>query len=176
MKNRNKKKFGGIFLAVLVAFILLAGAKDALAGRAALSWTAPTTNSDNSPLTDLGGYKIYWGTSARTGNSAPGGYSGTPITAGNVTSYTVDNISDTGTTYFSVVAYDTSNNESTFSNEGHKTPGDVDKNGTVNIFDYNTLKGNFGQTNCDNAADIDLNCNVNIFDYNALKGNFGANI
>ena len=31
-------------------------------GSATLSWTAPTENEDNSPLTDLAGYKIYWGT------------------------------------------------------------------------------------------------------------------
>jgi len=31
-------------------------------GAAELSWEAPTENEDGSPLTDLAGYKIYWGT------------------------------------------------------------------------------------------------------------------
>ena len=30
-------------------------------GSATLSWLPPTTNSDGSPLTNLAGYKIYWG-------------------------------------------------------------------------------------------------------------------
>ena len=33
-------------------------------GSATLSWLPPTTNIDGSPLTNLAGYKIYWGTSA----------------------------------------------------------------------------------------------------------------
>lgn len=176
MKNKNNKNVGVVIFLSLFFSSFYFGADLASAAKAALSWTAPTTNSDSSPLTDLSGYKIYWGTSARTGTSAPGGYSGTAVDVHNVTSYTMDSIGDTGATYFSVVAYDTSGNESSFSNEVYKVPGDVDKNGTVNIFDYNTLKSNFGQTNCDNTADIDLNCSVNIFDYNALKGNFGAHI
>jgi len=32
-------------------------------GTALLSWTAPTENSDGSPLTDLAGYKIHYGSS-----------------------------------------------------------------------------------------------------------------
>ncbi|MDE2050811.1 MAG: putative Ig domain-containing protein, partial [Gammaproteobacteria bacterium] len=32
-------------------------------GTAAVSWTAPTTNSDGSALTDLAGYHVYYGTS-----------------------------------------------------------------------------------------------------------------
>ena len=35
-------------------------------GSATLSWTPPTTNTDGSPLTNLAGYKIYWGTSQGT--------------------------------------------------------------------------------------------------------------
>jgi hypothetical protein len=31
-------------------------------GSATLSWTPPTQNTDGSPLTDLAGYRIYWGT------------------------------------------------------------------------------------------------------------------
>src|SRR5438309_1476774 len=34
------------------------------------SWTAPTTNTDGSPLTDLAAYRVYYGTSA---SPCPGG-------------------------------------------------------------------------------------------------------
>jgi hypothetical protein len=169
------KKTKICFLIFIFTFLILAGVPGGivLAGKAALTWTAPTKNSDGTNLTDLGGYKVYWGTTKRTGGSAPGGYPNSKD-VGKVLTYTIDNIADKGTTYFSVTAYDASNNQSVFSSEVKKTPGDVDKNGKVDIFDYNTLKSNFGKTNCDNTADIDLNCKVDIFDYNTLKGNFGA--
>jgi hypothetical protein len=51
---------------------------------------------------------------------------------------------------------------------------DIDRNGTVNIFDYNTMVGNFGKSGVGAAGgDIDGNGIVNIFDYNTLIGNFG---
>ena len=34
-------------------------------GSATLSWEAPTTNTDGAALTDLAGYRIYYGSSAR---------------------------------------------------------------------------------------------------------------
>jgi len=51
--------------------------------------------------------------------------------------------------------------------------GDLDKDGDVDIFDYNILVDNFGNTNCGNVADIDEDCDVGIFDYNILVENFG---
>ena len=64
---------------------------------ATLTWVAPTTNADGTPLTDLAGYKIYYGTSS-------GVYS-VIIDVGNITTYKIDNLSP-GTYYFSVTAYD----------------------------------------------------------------------
>ena len=52
-------------------------------------------------------------------------------------------------------------------------PGDLDKDGDVDIFDYNLLVENFGNTHCGNVADIDSDCDVDIFDYNILIENFG---
>jgi len=51
-------------------------------------------------------------------------------------------------------------------------PGDLDKDGDVDIFDYNLLITNFGATG-DNPADIDGDGDVDIFDYNILISNFG---
>ncbi len=79
-------------------------------GSVTLTWDAPTTNADGTPLTDLAGYKIYYRTSS-------GSY-GTPIDVSyeNATNYTVDSLSS-GTWCFVVTAYDTSLNESDYSNE-----------------------------------------------------------
>ena len=51
--------------------------------------------------------------------------------------------------------------------------GDLDKDGDVDIFDYNLLVANFGSTNCGSQADINGDCKVDIFDYNLLVTNFG---
>lgn len=75
-----------------------------------LSWETPTTNADGTPLTDLGGYKVYYGNTTRT--------YGTPIDVKNVSAYTLD-LTD-GTYFFAITAYDTSGNESVYSNEVSK--------------------------------------------------------
>jgi hypothetical protein len=78
-------------------------------GTIRLAWDPPTTNVDGSPLTDLAGYKIYYGT-------ASGTY-GQPIDVGNVTTYTLTGLVQGQTYYIAATAYDTSNNQSGFSNE-----------------------------------------------------------
>jgi len=86
-----------------------AGAHEAL-----LSWTAPTTNADLTPLTDLAGFKVYWG-------SASGSYDNS-LDVGNVTSHSLTS-ADLGSAqrvYFVVTAYDTSGNESVYSQEVFK--------------------------------------------------------
>lgn len=80
---------------------------------ATLSWEAPTTNADGTPLTDLAGYKIYYG-------QEPIKYNET-IDVGNVTTYTVSNLSSDTTYYFAVTAYNRNGNESEFSEEVSKT-------------------------------------------------------
>jgi len=87
---------------------------DAIAlGAATLSWEAPTTNVDGSPLLDLAGYRIHWGQQS-------GNYSNS-ITVMNpgITAYVVENLAS-GTYYFAVTALRSNGLESTFSNEGSK--------------------------------------------------------
>ncbi len=72
------------------------------AGGVTLTWDANTEG-------DLAGYRVYVG-------SASGQY-GPPIDVGNVTNYTVTNLSEGQTYFFALTAYDTSGNESGFSNE-----------------------------------------------------------
>ena len=105
-------------LALSLFFIFcLLNANTVLAGSATLSWTPPTTNVDSTPLTDLAGFKIYYGTSS--------GYYTQSIDINNTTttSYQVNNLTDGATYYFAVTAYDTSSNESGYSNEACRTIG-----------------------------------------------------
>ncbi|MFW2405237.1 MAG: putative Ig domain-containing protein [Gammaproteobacteria bacterium] len=78
-------------------------------GSATVSWAAPTTNADGTPLTDLAGYRIYYSKTA--GNYA----SSVPIDNPGVTTYVVNNLS-AGTWYFVVTAHDLVGNESAESN------------------------------------------------------------
>jgi hypothetical protein len=60
-----------------------------------VSWIAPTENEDGTPLTDLAGYRIYYGTSS-------GNYSETiAIDSAGVTSYMIENL--TSGTYYLVM-------------------------------------------------------------------------
>lgn len=80
-------------------------------GSAVLSWVAPTTNTDGTPLTDLAGYVISYGTS-------PGAMTETiKITSATTTGYTVQGLS-AGTWYFTVAAYTSTGTQSAPSNTG----------------------------------------------------------
>ncbi len=79
------------------------------AAEATLTWDPPRTNADGTPLTDLAGFKVYYGTSSRNYTSS--------LDVGNVTTRTVTNLADGPTYYFAVTAYDAMRNESSLSNE-----------------------------------------------------------
>lgn len=82
-------------------------------GWAKLSWVAPTENTDNSLLTDLAGFKIYYGT-------ASGNYEKTiDIPNKDETTYTLSGLSKE-TWYFVMTAYNTSGIESAYSIEVFK--------------------------------------------------------
>jgi Fibronectin type III domain len=85
----------------------------AFAGTITLAWDAPTTNTDGTPLTDLAGYKIYYGPTS-------GSYTNT-LDVGNVTTSEVNDLTDGNTYYFTVSAYNSAGVESSFSNEVSKT-------------------------------------------------------
>jgi hypothetical protein len=107
-----------VFTRILCLFSLFAvvciatghlGIHSAEAAQANLSWVAPTTNSDGTPLTDLAGFKLHSG-------NAPGSYQQV-VDVGNKTDYTLGSLNDGSTYYFAVTAYDTSMKESAYSNE-----------------------------------------------------------
>lgn len=111
--NSVKKGFGAFvlfmkvfprtlaMLFMIVMLVLFAAVMAHAASNVKLAWDP---NSEN----DLAGYKLHYGL-------ASGSYS-TTINVGNVTVYTVENLPD-GTYFFAVTAYDTSSNESGYSNE-----------------------------------------------------------
>jgi hypothetical protein len=81
-------------------------------GSANVSWTPPTQNTDGTALTNLAGYRIYYGTSSGNLNQSA------TLSAG-LTSYLVDNLSP-GTWYFQVRSYTTAGTESDASNLASK--------------------------------------------------------
>jgi hypothetical protein len=83
-------------------------------GTATLSWVAPQTNADGSTLSDLAGYRIYYGTGS-------GNYTDSvTVSDPQATTYTVANLS-ASTYYFVLRAFDKSNVESAPSAEVSKT-------------------------------------------------------
>jgi len=74
------------------------------------SWEPPTQNSDGSPISNLAGYKIHYGT-----NSSD--YTQTVAVANaGLTRYVVDNL-PSGTYYFAITAYNAQGLESPMSGE-----------------------------------------------------------
>jgi len=51
--------------------------------------------------------------------------------------------------------------------------GDLNNDGKVDIFDFNGLIQNYGNSTCGNVADFDGDCKVDIFDFNTVVGNYG---
>jgi hypothetical protein len=82
-------------------------------GTAELSWTAPTQNTDGSPLTDLAGYFIYHGTNSNNLQQVA------EVQDAQSTSHTVRALAS-GTHYFAVTAYNSSRVESARSAVGSK--------------------------------------------------------
>jgi hypothetical protein len=90
-----------LFLPVILCFFLSYSISSA--AQATLTWDPPVV------FTDVTGYMIHYGT-------ASGVYS-QGVDVGNTTSYTVSNLNDGQTYYFTATAYDLAGNQSVYSNE-----------------------------------------------------------
>jgi hypothetical protein len=79
---------------------------------ATLSWTAPTSYSDGSPmsLSAIGGYKIYYGNTSHQYTDA------IDVADGSAVSHKISGLS-AGTYYFTVITYDTKGVTSTYASE-----------------------------------------------------------
>jgi len=168
---------------ILIIFLFsgsLAVTTIATAGEASLSWDPPTTNTDGSPLTDLGGFMVYYGTS-------PGIYEYT-TDAGNQLTWNVINLTEGRVFFFAVSAYDIFGNESGFSNEVSKViqalpAGNIDVSTSASVnrvdgYDLISLELSLGTTpdsaGWNPVADLDGNGMIDQQDLNILIGNFGA--
>ena len=83
-------------------------------GAATLTWAAPSTNVDGTPLTSLAGYKVYYGSTPDSFASVDVGYTST---------YQVVGLAKGQTYYFAVTAYDSNGNESDLSTIVSKVVG-----------------------------------------------------
>ncbi len=148
----------GIRCGILALFLLFWNISGTYSSDVTLSWDANTE-------TDLAGYKVYYGT-------APQSY-GAPFILGKQTSFTVTGLG-TGTFYFVVTAFDTSNNESGASNEvsktvtGTTTGCDVNGDGSVNVVDLQVLVNTVLAGGQPSGCDINKDGNVNALDVQML--------
>jgi hypothetical protein len=101
------------FLFFLFFFLFLLDIHAGLSAEIKLAW-------DPNSESDLAGYKVYYGSSARTGTDPKVcvlcGY-GKVVPVGKVTTFTISDLANGEGVYVSVTAIDNSNNESAFSNE-----------------------------------------------------------
>ena len=84
--------------ASLATFSLVVNAAPSTGGSATVSWTAPTVNIDGSPLTDLAGFTVTYGTSPTSMSQSA------KVAGAGATSTTVSGLAS-GTWYFSVASY-----------------------------------------------------------------------
>ncbi len=83
-------------------------------GTATLSWMPPQQNTDGTPLTNLAGYHVYYGTNASSLSKS------VTLASPGIATYMVTDLSP-GTWYFAVKAYNTANVESVLSAKVSKT-------------------------------------------------------
>jgi Putative Ig domain len=89
----------GTTSAALPAFsIAVQAAATSGSGTASLQWTIPTTNTNGTPLTDLAGFTINYGTSADALTQT------VTVASATMTTYTVQGLA-AGTWYFTITAY-----------------------------------------------------------------------
>lgn len=103
----------GVASAALPAFAINVLQPAAATGSATLSWSAPTQNTDGSALTNLAGYRIYYGTNANSLTQT------VSINTVGVTNYVVGNLS-AGTWYFAMRSVNAAGVESDMSNVASK--------------------------------------------------------
>lgn len=107
-----------VLLLLAAAFATGAGCRSRPAdtqthGRITLNWIAPSENEDGTHLTDLAGYRLYWG------RAAGGPYPHTAeIRDPAETSFVVDGLAD-GDWYFVITAVSETREESRLSNEAN---------------------------------------------------------
>jgi hypothetical protein len=85
-----------------------AGTPPSNSGSVNLDWTTPTENTDGTELTDLAGYRLYYGTSVSNLSTT------VQIPGASMTAYTLHNLA-AATYYFAIMAYTNTGVESALS-------------------------------------------------------------
>jgi Glycosyl hydrolases family 16 len=106
-----------VAIASTILSLLIGGEALSLAASVRASWQAPTTDAEGNTLTDLAGYKVYYGPSSRNYTAV--------LDVGNTLSVSLSGLTAGQTYYFAITAYDRSENESTWSTEVSATPTEV---------------------------------------------------
>lgn len=75
-----------------------------------LGWVAPTQNSNGTPITDLAGYKIHYGTASENYTKV------VAVSNPSISRYVMDSL-ESGTYFFAITAYNSKGIESTLSGE-----------------------------------------------------------
>ena len=84
-------------------------------GIAVLNWSEPTLNTDGTPLTNLAGYTIYYGTSSSSLSNT------ISINSPSTTSYTITNLTAGTTYYFAIASVNTTGTSGPQSNVAGET-------------------------------------------------------
>ncbi len=118
----NAGNYGNIIISVsdgqssvaLAPFSIAVTVTQPATGSATLSWNIPTQNTDGSPLKNLAGFRVYYGTNPASLTHV------VDITNIGMTSYQITGLSS-GSWYFGIKAYNSAGEESNLSNIGSKT-------------------------------------------------------
>jgi hypothetical protein len=145
--------------ATVLMLLLLCSAGQLSAANVSLAWDASTS-------TGITGYKVYVGTASKTYSS--------PITIGNLTTYTVTGLS-AGTYYFAVTAI-TSSAESGFSNEvsttitGSGVTCDLNIDSSINVLDLQRMVNIvLGLASQSSTYDLNKDGKVDVLDLQILN-------
>ncbi len=111
------------FLISLILLIISLSYSPVWAETLMFAWEPPTTRVDGSPITNLAGYRLYWGTSSRNYTNSIVVYfcRACPQPSPDITENECLPLQPNTTYYFAVTAFDSDGNESDFSNEVFKT-------------------------------------------------------
>jgi hypothetical protein len=143
---------------VFLLFMLFLFLTKSPAADVSLAWDASTSPN-------IAGYKVYVGTASRT--------YGAPIQIGNQTTYTVTGLG-TGTYYFAVSAFNTSGNESGFSNEistaiASGAVCDINNDKATNVLDLQLMVNIIlGQSPSSGSYDMNKDGRVDVLDLQVL--------
>lgn len=115
MSRRDRQIAEFVFVVVLAVLLSALLSRSAHAqtcnGSSTLTWQPPTLNTDGTPLTNLAGFKVYWGVTTFTNTAT--------INSANATAFVVQSLCG-GLWKFVVTAFNTAGAESAASNEAVK--------------------------------------------------------